>query len=671
MNILNKEWVTPFELPSFGSIREEDFLPALEEAIIFTKENIKRIQENTESPNFTNTIEALESSDIMLSRLTALFFNLASANSNSKLESIQGEFVIKLSKLDSEILMNKTIFKRLDNFYQLRSAYNLNSEQIRVLELYRQKFLRSGVRLSKPKKERLTDIMSKLSELGTKFSQNILSEERDWEMVLTKKDLGGLPSDLISILKQSGIDRNQVMPTLTLSRSHLIPFLENSSRRDLREKAYKAWVSRGANKNKNNNFSIINEILGLRNERAILLGYKNFASFKLETEMASNEETVKSFLKSVWEPAKLKALHEYKELQDLIRQDDAGMRLLPWDRRYYQAKLQKQLFNFNSMELKPYFKLHAIIEAAFYVAKKLFNLDFFSLSFLAYHPDVKTWEVKRNGAHIGIFMGDYFARESKRSGAWCSSFRSQSKFPKIISPVTINVCNFAKPTKGSDALLTFDDATTLFHEFGHALHNLLSNVTYEMVSGTSVARDFVELPSQLYEHWLSTNDVLSKFAIHSETNEKISQTMLAKLVDYNNFGSGFETVEYLSSAIVDIEIHTLEPSMTPLESQNKILKLIGMPEGIDMRHALSNFSHIFSGDGYSSGYYSYLWSEVMDADAFEAFKEKKDFFDRELSKKLELYIYSAGGSKPPEKLYLLFRGREANIDALLKGRALL
>ena len=670
LNNLNKPWREQFELPSFDNIRSNDFLPALHEAIALAEENIDQILKNSAEPNFSNTVEALEKSDDVLSRLAAIFFNLVGANSNSELEAIQVEFVKNLSAFYTKALMNKKIYSRLKELDCININPILTAEQYRVLDLYRRDYIRSGVDLSEANQLKLARVTTRLAELGTKFSQNILAEEREWSLDLSEDDLDGLPYDLVSILKQSGLDRGCSSPILTLSRSHLVPFLENSSRRDLRKKAFLAWVSRGANKNENNNYRIISEIISLRKERATLLGFKNFSSFKLQNEMARNPETVKEFLYSVLKPAKKKALKELNDLKQIMKSEGIGEPLMAWDWRYYQFKSQKKHLDFNPLELKPHFKLESIIEAAFYVANKLFNLDFLPISYVSYHPDVKCWEVKRNGKHVGIFLGDYFARTSKRSGAWCSSLRSQSKLHKNETPIVINVCNFAKPGKKEEALLTIDDATTLFHEFGHALHNLLSNVTYNRISGTSVARDFVELPSQLFEHWLVIPEVLDRFAINIKTGKRIPKKLLEKLFKSMTFGTGFATVEYLASAIIDILIHTEEPMSNPEDFQNKILSELEIPEGIVMRHALSNFAHIFSGDGYSSGYYSYLWSEVMDADAFDAFKDKNNFFDDELARKLETFIYGSGGSKEPEKLYELFRGREPTIDSLLRGRGL-
>ena len=670
LNYLNRPWREQFELPSFDNIRTNDFLPALHEAIALAKENIGQIVQNSAHPNFSNTVEALEKSDVVLSRLAAIFFNLVGANSDSGLEAIQVEFVKSLSVFYSEVLMNKKIYSRLKELDHMNMDPLLTAEQRRVLNLYQRDYIRSGVNLSEANQLKLAKVTTRLAELGTKFSQNILAEEREWRLDLSENDLNGLPYDLVSILKQSGLDRGCSSPILTLSRSHLVPFLESSSRRDLRKKAFLAWVSRGANKNENNNYNIIAEVISLRKERANLLGFKNFSSFKLQNEMARNPENVKDFLHSVLKPAKKRALKELNDLKQIMKSDGMGESLMAWDWRYYQSKSQEKHLDFNPMELKAYLKIDSIIEAAFYVANKLFNLDFLPISYVSYHPDVKCWEVRRNGKHVGVFLGDYFARTSKRSGAWCSSLRSQSKLHKEETPIVINVCNFAKPGKKEEALLTIDDATTLFHEFGHALHNLLSNVTYSRISGTSVARDFVELPSQLFEHWLLTPEVLDLFAINIKTGKSMPKKLSEKLLKSMTFGTGFATVEYLASAIVDISIHTEEPSSDPEDFQNKILSELEIPEGIVMRHSLSNFSHIFSGDGYSSGYYSYLWSEVMDADAFEAFKDKNNFFDEELARKLETFIYGAGGSREPEKLYELFRGRAPTIGALLRGRGL-
>ncbi len=657
-------------MPPFETIQAGDFEGAIDIFLKLAKENFEKVAENCESPTFANTIKKMEMADRPLSSITAIYFNLISANSTRELEDMQEDIVAKLTKFKMAVLTDARIYNRIRVLYNDKESLNLTYEEKRVIELYYRNFIRSGAKLKISQKRRLTFIMKRLSELGTKFSKNILEEERNWKLELSENDLIGLSNDLISSLKQSGLERNVSAPVLTLSRSHLVPFLESSPNQVLREKSFKAWVSRGLNSSKNNK-AIVSEILELRAERAKLIGFRNFSEFKLEPEMAKKPETVKTFLMELWKIAKVKASEESKILMALKREDNEFEELQPWDWRYYESKLRNKTFGVDSSDMKSFFKLENIREAAFSVAYNLFNLEFVSVSLSLYHEDAQAWEVKREGVHVGIFIADYFARPSKRSGAWCSTLRSQSKFNGPISPIVLNVCNFAKPTKYNNALLTFDDALTLFHEFGHALHNLLSNVNFDIISGTSVARDFVELPSQLYEHWLTCPYVLENYIIHEKTGKKFPKKVLDSIKLLKKFGSGFSSVEYLASAIVDLELHSANKIEDPLIMQESILKKLGMPIGIVMRHSVCNFAHIFSGDGYSSGYYSYIWSEVMDADAFEAFEEKGNFFDSELAKKLELYIYGSGGSRPPEELYELFRGRLPTINALLKGRGLL
>ncbi len=514
-------------------------------------------------------------------------------------------------------------------------------------------------------------ILQRLAELGTLFTQNLLKDEREWSMNVTEKDLLGCPKFIKDAASEAAKDRGIDGYIITLSRSLIVPFLQFSPRRDLRQKAFSAWELRGANQGKTNNLDIVQETLILRQERANLLGYNSFADFKLETEMARSPERVTELLMAVWEPAKLMANRDAKILTEMMKTDGFDEKFLPSDWRYYSEKRRVAEHDLNETELKPYFQLNQMIKASFHCAKKLFNLDFRQIDAPMYHSDVMAWEVTRENKHIAIFIGDYFARPSKRSGAWCSRFRSQSSMDKDQRPITVNVCNFAKAPEGQQCLLNFDDARTLFHEFGHALHSMLSNVKYAYISGTSVARDFVELPSQLYEHWLSVPSVLEKFAIHAETNEPIPKDLLKKLLDAENYDQGFSTVEYVSSALVDLAFHNEIPTKDPMQKQREVLDRIKMPAEITMRHATPHFAHIFSGDGYSSGYYSYMWSEVMDADAFEAFNEINDPFDPEIAHSLEKHIYSAGGSLPAEELYMNFRGSMPKVEALLKGRGFL
>jgi len=454
---------------------------------------------------------------------------------------------------------------------------------------------------------------------------------------------------------------------ITLSRSLIVPFLQFSTRRDLRERAYNAWTARGANGGSTDNRAIAAEVLALRDERAKLLGYDTFADYKLETEMAGNPQAVRDLLMQVWEPARAKALADAEKLEAMLRADGQLGPLQPWDWRYYAEKLRRAEHDLDEAALKPYLSLDNMIAAAFDCACKLFGLEFRALDVPLYHPDARAWEVTREGRHMAVFIGDYFARGSKRSGAWCSTMRSQRKLGGEVRPIVVNICNFAK---GDPALLSYEDARTLFHEFGHALHQMLSDVTHGFISGTSVARDFVELPSQLYEHWLEVPEVLADHARHVTTDEPMPQDLLNRLLGAQNFDQGFSTVEYVASALVDLEFHAGPPPLDPMQKQAEVLDALGMPQAIRMRHATPHFAHVFSGDGYSSGYYSYMWSEVMDADAFDAFREAGDAFDPDTAAKLERFILSAGGSDEAEALYTAFRGRMPGVDALLRGRGL-
>jgi peptidyl-dipeptidase Dcp len=484
---------------------------------------------------------------------------------------------------------------------------------------------------------------------------------------LAEEDLIGLPDFVVDAARAAGGEKGADGPVVTLSRSLIVPFLQFSPRRDLREIAFRAWEARGANGGDTDNRLIAAETLALREERANLLGYDTFAAYKLETEMAKTPEAVRSLLMAVWEPAKRQANADAEVLTAMMHADGVNADLAPWDWRYYAQKRRAVEHDLDEAALKPYFQLDRMIDAAFSCATRLFGLQFAPLDVPLYHPDCRAWEVTRKGEHVAVFIGDYFARGSKRSGAWCSAMRAQAKFPKVQSPVVMNVCNFAK---SDPALLSYDDARTLFHEFGHALHQMLSDVTYESVSGTSVARDFVELPSQLYEHWLEVPEVLGEFATHAKTGAAMPPELLQKVLGAATFDMGFQTVEYVASALVDLAFHDGAAMADPMAKQAEVLETLGMPAAIRMRHATPQFAHVFSGDGYSSGYYSYMWSEVMDADAFEAFEEAGSAFDPERAAALEQHILSRGGSQDAAELYVAFRGRLPGVEALLKGRGL-
>lgn len=543
----------------------------------------------------------------------------------------------------------------------------MSDEQARVLMLTHRGFVRAGAALTGDSAARMKEIKARLAVLGTQFTQNLLADERSWFMALSEDDLDGLPDFVIDTARAAGAEKGADGPVVTLSRSLIAPFLQFSPRRDLREKAFRAWEARGANGGDTDNRAIAAETLALRAERAALLGYDNFAAYKLETEMAKTPAAVRDLLMAVWQPAKAQADADAQVLTAMMQDDGVNGPLEPWDWRYYAEKRRTAEHDLDEAALKPYFQLNQMIDAAFDCATRLFGLEFAPLDVPLYHPDCRAWEVTRGGKHVAVFIGDYFARGSKRSGAWCSAMRAQAKFPDTQAPVVINVCNFAK---GDPALLSYDDARTLFHEFGHALHQMLSDVTYESVSGTSVARDFVELPSQLYEHWLEVPEVLAKFAIHAKTGQPMPREMLDKVLGAATFDMGFQTVEYVASALVDLDFHDGAPPADAMARQAEVLAGLGMPAAIRMRHATPQFAHVFAGDGYSSAYYSYMWSEVMDADAFEAFEEAGGAFDAERAKALETHILSTGGSRDPAELYTAFRGRLPGVAALLKGRGL-
>ena len=666
-NPLLGDWTGPFELPPFAAIRDEDFAPAFEAALAEARANVTAIAGQAELATFANTVEALEMAERTLSRVAGVFYNVVGADSNEAREALQSDLAPKLSDFASEITNNKGLFARIEALWQEREALGLEAEQRRVLELYRRMFVRSGAQLEGAAAARLTEVKSRLAVLGTKFSQNLLADEREWFMELSEGDLAGLPEFVVAAARAAGEEKG-TGPVVTLSRSLIVPFLQFSPKRALRERAYEAWVARGANGGATDNRGIAAEILKLREERAKLLGYGSFADYRLEPEMAKTPEAVRGLLMRVWEPAKRKALGDAAVLEAMLRADGIQGPLEPWDWRYYSEKRRRAEHDLDETLLKPYLGLEAMLGAMFDCSTRLFGLEFREFEVPLYHPDARAWEVTRGGKHVAVFIGDYFARGSKRSGAWCSDIRAQRRLGGEQAPVVVNVCNFAK---GDPALLSYDDARTLFHEFGHALHQMLSNVTYGMISGTSVALDFVELPSQLYEHWMEVPEVLEKHALHVDTGAPMPADMLKRLLAAGTYDQGFATVEYVSSALVDLAFHEGAAPADPMQKQAEVLEGLGMPRAIRMRHATPHFAHVFSGDHYSSGYYSYMWSEVMDADAFAAFEEAGNPFDPEVAARLEKYVLSAGGSEEADVLYTKFRGRMPGVEPMLKGRGLL
>ncbi|MBZ4022754.1 peptidase M3 [Rhodobacter sp. TJ_12] len=657
----------PFALPDFAAITDEDFAPAFDTALSEARANIAAIAENPDAPSFANTIEALELAEGTLDRVAGVFYNLSGADSTPAREALMRDLAPKMAAFASEVTMNRPLFARIEALWQARDTLDLTGEQARVLELYYKMFVRSGAALTGAEAARMTEIKARLAVLSTQFSQNLLADERDWFRPLAEDELEGLPEFVIEAAKAAGAERGQDGPVLTLSRSLIVPFLQFSPRRDLRELAYEAWTARGANGGETDNRAIAAEILALREERAKLLGYDSFAAYKLEPEMAKEPAQVRDLLMRVWGPAKAAAEADAAKLTEMMHADGINGDLEAWDWRYYSEKRRVAEHDFDEAALKPYLSLDAILGAVFDTANRLFRLEFKPLDGPFYHPDVRGWEVTRGGKHIAVFLGDYFARSSKRSGAWCSAMRSQSKLGGEVRPIVVNVCNFAK---GDPCLLSYDDARTLFHEFGHALHQMLSDVTYQFVSGTSVARDFVELPSQLLEHWLEVPEVLEKHARHWQTGAAMPADLREKLLAAGTYDQGFATVEFIASALVDLAFHEGAAPKDPMAKQADVLAEIGLPKAIRMRHATPHFGHVFSGDGYSSGYYSYMWSEVMDADAFAAFEEAGGPFDPATAQRLEACILSVGGSVPADAAWMAFRGQKPGVEALLKGRGL-
>jgi len=665
-------WATPFGLPPFERIAPEHYRPAFDRALEAHIGEIEAIAGDAATPSFANTVVAMERGGRELRRVAAVFFNLAGSDSNDALQAIEREIAPRLSRHRSAIYMNEALYRRVAALFERRDELGLDAEEARVLDRYHTHFVRAGAQLAPEAKARLATILERLATLGTQFSQNILADEKAYTLVLDgEADLAGLPDFLRAAAARAGEERG--LPgkhVITLSRSSIEPFLTFSARRDLREKAFLAWIGRGDNGGDTDNKAIIAEIVALRAERARLMGYESFAAYKLADTMAKTPEAALELLRNVWTPAVARAGRERDALQELVREEGGNFELAPWDWRYYAEKLRRREHDLDEAEIKPYLQLERVVEAAFDTAGRLFGLDFAEVRDAPrYHPDVRIWEVTRDGRHIGLFLGDYFARPSKRSGAWMSSFRSQEKLAGEIRPIIVNVSNFAK---SDPALLGFDDARTLFHEFGHALHGLLSDVTYPLLAGTAVPTDFVELPSQLYEHWFEQPQVLRRFALHYRTGEPMPEALLQRVLAARTFNQGFATVEYTSSALVDMDLHQLG-SAEDLDVgafEKAALARIGMPREIVMRHRTPHFSHIFSGDGYSAGYYSYLWSEVLDADAFDAFREAGDIFDRDTARKLHEFIYAAGNRRPPDDAYRAFRGRMPSIQALLKKRGL-
>ncbi|MBP0579423.1 M3 family metallopeptidase [Labrys sp. LIt4] len=674
-NPLLARWSAAFDAPPFAEIRTEHYRPAFEAALAENRAEIDAIAGNAAEPSFDNTLAALERSGRALDQVASVFFNLAGSDTNDELQAIEREMAPVLSRHHTAIYLNDALFRRIDTVFSRRGELGLSPEQARVLDRYHTAFRRAGAGKPEAVKQRLAAISERLASLGTQFGQNVLKDEKAWSMKLDgEADLAGLPDFLRAASASAAADRGESGHAVTLSRSLIEPFLQFSARRDLRETAFKAWLARGEGGGETDNRALIAEMVALRAERAKLLGYPTFAHYRLDDSMARTPEAALDLLRSVWQPARAQAERERAGLEALAAGEGDNIALQAWDWRYYAEKKRRQEFDLDEAELKPYLQLDKIIEAAFDTARRLFGITFTERKDVpVYHPDVRAFEVTdAGGASIGLFYGDYFARPSKRSGAWMSAFRSQERLNGAISPIIVNVMNFARGADGQPTLLSFDDARTLFHELGHGLHGLLSDVTYPLLSGTSVPRDFVEFPSQLYEHWLEQPEVLQRYAVHYKTGEPMPKALLDRLIASRTFNQGFATVEYVSSALVDLEMHLLAEAegFDVGAFEAKVLAEIDMPRAMVMRHRPPHFQHVFSGEGYSSAYYSYLWSEVLDADGFDAFVESGDIFDGETARRLREFVYAAGNRQDAAQAYRDFRGHDPKPEALLKKRGL-
>jgi peptidyl-dipeptidase Dcp len=673
-NPILAEWDTPFGVPPFDQIREENYLPAFREAMAEHMAEVQAIIDNPEEPTFANTIEALERSGKQLTRVSNAFFPVRSANSNEEIRAIAAEIAPELSAHGDDIRLNADLYARVEAVYDQREELDLTAEQLKLLEETNKGFVRSGIGLDADSQARLREINSELAELSQQFSQNLLAETNDFEMLVTDEaDLGDLPGSLKLAAAQLARDKGYEDGWLiTLQRPSLNPFLQYSPNRELRRQGFEGYIMRGDRDNENDNKAIASREAALRAERAELLGYPTHAAYVLADNMAETPENVYAFLDQIWEPALRVSKEERAAYEEMMHEDGIEGELMGWDWRYYAEKVRRARYDLDENILRPYFEVNNVRDGAFMVANKLYGLTFRQLEDVpTWHPDQQVFEVlEADGTHLGVMYMDFFARESKNGGAWMNDLQAQSRLDGEVDPIVTTNFNFPPPTADSPSLLSFTEAATLFHEFGHALHGLLSDVTYESLSGTNVPRDFVEFGSQIMENWMGDPEVLATYAVHYETGEPIPAELVAKLEAASTFDQGFITVEYLGASYLDMAYHMLtEPTeVDAREFENAEMERIGLIEQIPPRYRTGYFSHIFAG-GYSAGYYSYIWAEVLDKDAYQAFKEAGDLYDQETARKLR-HMLSQGGSRPGMELYEEFRGRDPEITPLLEARGL-
>ncbi|MCP3143472.1 M3 family metallopeptidase [Pyxidicoccus xibeiensis] len=674
-NPLLAKWAGPYGgVPPFTEVKVEHFKSALEAAMDEQRREIAAITGNSAAPTFENTLVALESAGRTMSDVETLYGIWGSSMNTPDFQALQREMAPKLAAFEDEIAQNEALFRRIEAVYQSPEKAKLTPEQQRLAWLYYTRFVRSGAKLDAAAKQKLGAINQRLASLYTSFSQNVLADEEGYTVVLeSEADLAGLPDSVRAGAAVAAEARGQKGKwVITNTRSSMEPFLTYSSRRDLREKVWRNYVNRGDNGDARDNNTLISEVLKLRAERAKLLGFATHAHWRLENTMAKSPERAMELMEAVWKPAVARVHEEVRDMQAVANKEGAKLKIEPWDYRYYAEKVRKAKYDLDQNEVKPYLQLEKLREGMFWVAGELFGFTFAQVSDVpVYHPDVRVWEVKdkASGRHVGLWYFDPYARTGKRSGAWMNAYRNQERYRGEVTTIVSNNSNFVKGAPGEPVLISWEDASTLFHEFGHALHGLSSNVTYPALSGTAVARDYVEFPSQLLEHWLATPEVLNTYALHYQTGKPIPKALVARIEKAATFNQGFATVEYLSSALIDMKLHLAgDKPIDPDAFERDTLTALGMPKEIVMRHRTPQFGHVFAGDGYSAGYYSYLWSDTLTADAFEAFTAGKGAYDRAVAERLRKSVFSVGNTLDPAEAYRAFRGRDAGIQALMRKR---
>ena len=686
INPFFQEWNTPYGVPPFLYIKDEHYMPAFKKGMEENLQEINEIVNNTATPTFANTIEELERTGKLLSKVQRTFSNLVGSNTNPQLQELQRELSPMLSAHYDKISLNQGLFLRVEKIWKDRETIEISSEQRKLLEDTRKQFVRSGALLNKDQKTQITNINSKISQLTTEFGQNLLAETNDFELIINKNQLDGLSEGTIAAASDAANKKLDQAETteekenykdkylFTPHRTSMYPFLTESNNRELREILYTAYIMRGDNNNTNDNKNIAAQIAKLRAERALLMGYQTHAHFVLEERMLKTPEEVYELLIQLWKPALNRAKVEVEDMQAVVDSEGHNFKVAAWDWWQYSEKVRKEKYDLDESSIKPYLSIDNALKGVFNTTNKLWGITFTEIFDIdLYHPDARIWNVNdKDGSHLGIFIGDFFTRSNKRGGAWMSSFKGQSNLDGRERPIVVNVCNFPAPVGDDPSLLSFDNLITLFHEFGHAMHGILTDVTYGSMSGTSGPRDFTEFPAQILEHWASEPEVMKSFATHYQTGETIPDQLIKKLLNASKFNQGFINTEYLAASLLDMDWHTISADEN-IKDANKFeetsLKKYGLIKEIAPRYRSTYFAHIFSG-GYSSGYYSYVHSAVLDSDGFEAFKETGNVFDSILAERLRNNVYEKGSTEEAMDLYVKFRGKKPSIEPLLKVRGL-